>query len=573
MTKPRPEMARIAMLRIAMLQIAMLQSFALVLAVGCASAPDVPRVRFADAPAVDRVDDRRDVPVPPAQRAFYESLYNYDGVVRRRLTRAMELPRPERALGVNALDEVPDSTWFTNRIGFRDLTPDELRTGPSQVGSPELHRPWAVHATKPGAAELGLMITDARGIEFLLKFDLPAHPEQETATHVIVGKLLWACGFHVTDDYVVLFGPTDLVLAPDAVGKDVFGNKHPLGRAELDALLRTTGTAPDGRLRAMASRWLPGKPLGGHPDEGMRDDDPNDRIPHQLRRDLRGAYAMFAWLDHVDAQEGNSIDTWVEDGGRHHVEHYLIDFGKALGVMNTTGLNPRHGFEYFIDFAAMLHTLVTLGIEQQAWVGQVAPPLRGVGMFDAASFDPGAWKPDSPGYVEFLTADRFDKFWGAKILIRFTPEQIRAVVETGRLSDPRAVDYLTNTLVARQRATARYWFERVNPLDHFVVGPGDGGALCFDDLALVYRLGADPATTQYRVTSYDGDARALGPAITVRPDPAGHACTRPALAVGQGGYTIVRIETVRRGAGGATFVHVVRDPRAGAARVIGIWRQ
>ncbi|HEX7843535.1 MAG TPA: hypothetical protein VF469_38945 [Kofleriaceae bacterium] len=555
-------------------RIQMLQRFWLVLAAGCASAPEVPEVRFANAPAPDRVDDRRDVPVPPAERAFYQSLYEYNGTVQRRLTRAMELPRHERALGVNALDEVPDSTWFTNRIGARELTLDELRTGPSQVGSPERHRPWTVHTTKPGAAELGLRITDARGIEFLLKFDLPTSPEQETGAQVIAGKLLWACGFHVTDDYVVLFDPTDLVLASDAVSKDVLGNQHPLGRAELDELLRKTGTAPDGRLRAMASRWLAGKALGGPPDEGVREDDPNDRIPHQLRRDRRGAYAMFAWLDHVDAAESNAADMWVKDGGRHYVEHYLLDFGKALGVMNTTGLNPRHGFEYVVDFAAMLHSLVTLGVEKRPWEGQVAPPLRGVGMFDAASFDPGAWKSDWPAYVSFLTADRFDNFWGAKILIRFTPEQVRAVVETGRLSDPRAVDYLTATLVTRQRATARYWFDRVNPLDRFAVAPeGSGAVLCFDDLALVYGLGANPAATQYRITAYDRDGRALGGAVVFHPGAAGHACTGPlALTAGGDGYTILRVETRRPGQDLATLVHVARDPATGAPRVIGIWR-
>ena len=188
----------------------------------------------------------------------------------RPLTRAMELPPPRRALGVNALDDVPDSTWFTNRIGVRDLTIDELRTGPNQVGSPELHRPWTVHATKPGAPELGLLITDARGIKFLLKFDLPGHPEEETAAQVIVGKLLWACGYHVTDDYVVTFAPGDLVLARDAVVEDVFGDKRPLGRAELDDLLRGTPAAPGGALRAMASRWLPGKLLGGTGEQTRR---------------------------------------------------------------------------------------------------------------------------------------------------------------------------------------------------------------------------------------------------------------------------------------------------------------
>jgi hypothetical protein len=176
-----------------------------------------------------------------------------------------------------------------------------------------------------------------------------------------------------------------------------------------------------------------------------------------------------------------------------------------------------------------------------------------------------------------LTADRFDKFWGAKILIRLSPEQIRTVVETGRLSDPRAADYLTDTLVARQRATARYWFDRVNPLDHFTVRPAGGAAaLCFDDLALVYQLGADAAATQYQITAYDQAGRALGGAAAFRPTGpgmAGHVCAGPlTLAAGADGYTLLRVETVRPGTSLATLVHVARDPATGAPRVIGIWR-
>ena len=551
-----------------------IEMLALVVAAGCASPPDLPPARFANAPVVQRVDDRRNVPVPPAERPVYLNFYNYNGVVMRPLTRAMELPPPRRALGVNALDDVPDSTWFTNRIGVRDLTIDELRTGPNQVGSPELHRPWTVHATKPGAPELGLFITDARGIKFLLKFDLPGHPEEETAAQVIVGKLLWACGYHVTDDYVVTFAPGDLVLARDAVVEDVFGDKRPLGRAELDDLLRGTPAAPGGALRAMASRWLPGKLLGGIPSEGVRGDDPNDRIPHELRRDLRGGYPIFAWLDHVDMQEGNFVDAWIDDGGHHYVEHHMIDFGKALGVMNTTKLDPRPGYEYDVDFGAMAHWLVTLGTVDRPWEGTWSPPWRGVGMFDADHFDPAGWTPGTQAYLPLLLADRFDKFWGAKILVRFSPEQIRAAVEAGRLSDPRAVDYLTTTLVARQRAIARHWFDRVNPLDRFAIAPHDGGVeLCFDDLALAYRLGADPAATRYRVTSFDRTEKPLGAAAAFGPGAGGHACIAPlTLAPGGDGYTIVRIETTRPGFTGATLVHVARDPKTSAPRVIGIWR-
>src|SRR6187200_3310436 len=34
------------------------------------------------------------------------------------------------AKDVNTIDEVPDSSWFTNRIGSRPMTIDELRRGP-----------------------------------------------------------------------------------------------------------------------------------------------------------------------------------------------------------------------------------------------------------------------------------------------------------------------------------------------------------------------------------------------------------------------------------------------------------
>jgi hypothetical protein len=546
----------------------------LALVMSCASRRDLPAPRFANAPAVARVDDRRDVPAKPAEREFIHALYHYDGTVQRRLTRALELPRPQRAVGVNALDEVPDSTWFTNRIGVRDLTLDELRTGPARIGSPELHKPWTVRSTKSGGTEPGLMISDARGARFLVKFDMPEFPEQETATHVIVGKLLWACGFNVTDDYVVYFRPEDLVLAPDTVAKDVFGRKHPMRRSELDEILRQVAAEPDGRIRALASLWLDGKPLGGHPAEGVRADDINDRIPHPLRRDLRGMSAMFAWLDHVDVQEGNFIDMWVKEGSRHYVKHYLLDFGKAMGVMTSTAHNPRSGHEHVLDFAAISRSLVTAGVEERSWEGRTASPLRGVGMFAADDFDPGAWKSLTPAYVPFLTADRFDKFWAAKILIRFSRDQIRAAVESGRLSDPRAVDHLTDTLVARQRATARYWFERVNPLDRFAAANASTRtALCFDDLALRYRLGGSPLATRYRVTAYDVDGRLVSGARELPASRTGHVCSSPFdLAVPFDGYTIVRVETLRPGFSGETFVHLARDPASGIARVIGIWR-
>ena len=124
------------------------------------------------------------------------------------------------------------------------------------------------------------------------------------------------------------------------------------------------------------------------------------------------------------------------------------------------------------------------------------------------------------------------------------------------------------------RAVARHWFERVNPLDHFTaVSASTSTAICFDDLSLLYQLGAGSAATRYRVTTYDVDGRSVGLPRALAATGSGHVCTSPLdLAAPFDGYTIVRVETLRPGFAGETFVHLARDPTSGAARVIGIWR-
>jgi hypothetical protein len=542
---------------------------------GCAGKPATPPVRFANAPAASVVDDRRDVPRRPKRRTFLVATDRNDSYVRA-LTRVLELPRHRRALGVNALDEVPDSTWFTNRIGVRDLSLEELRTGPARAGSPEPHKPWTIHSTKIGGSAVGFIITDARGEKYLLKLEAPGFFEIETGAAAIVNRLIWAAGYNVPEDHVVYLRPEDLVLAPDAKIKDAFGNESPLDRAELERRMALVERVPDGRLRGLASRMLDGAPLGGHPPRGVRKDDPNDRIPHELRRDLRGAYVFYSWLDQTDIKEDNTLDMWVADPAdpkRHYVKHYLIDFGKSLGAMATTQHDPRRGLHYRHDATLMLTSLVTLGLAPRKWERRVAPEFRGLGLYETTTFDPGAWKPDSPAYLPFRTADAYDKLWAAKILMRFSPEHIRAVVETARYSDPRTARYIADTIIARQRATARHWFWRVSPLDRFDLASGQ---LCFDDLMIVHDLAPVAQATRYTVTAYDRHGRRIGAPLAYRANQTGHSCVGPvALAGGGGGdgYTIFRIDTERLHFRGTTFVHAARASGADAPRVIGIWRQ
>jgi hypothetical protein len=538
---------------------------------GCSSSP-VPAVRFANAPAVDIVDDRRDVPHRPKPRAFIRALRRTDSYVSL-ATRPLELPRQRRALGVNALDEVPDSTWFTNRIGVRDLSPEEIRRGPAVAGSPEPHKPWTIHSTKTSGTAPGFVMTDARGERFLLKFDQAGLREMETGADVVTNRLLWAAGYHVPEDHVVYFRTGDLVLAPDAKLKDAFGDEHRLDRAELHRRLAEIDRDPDGRLRALASRLCDGEPLGGHAVRGVRKDDPNDRIPHELRRDLRGAYALFSWLDHTDIKEDNTLDMWIADPAdprRHYVKHYLVDFGMSLGSMAMFKRDPRRGHEYKHDLPDVLVSFVTLGLHPRRWERRVEPELVGAGMFEAETYHPGAWRPDTPAYLPFRTADEHDKLWGSRILIRFTPAQIRAAVDAARYSDPRTARYVTDTLIARQRATARYWFWRKSPLDRFEL---QRGWLCFDDLMIVHDLAPVVPTTRYTVTAHDRHGRPVGAPITWRPNATGRSCVgQVPLAGGADGYTILRIDTERLHFRGTTFVHAARDPGAGAPRVIGIWR-
>src|SRR5215813_4149639 len=47
------------------------------------------------------------------------------------------------SLNVNSLGEVPDSSWFTNRIGVRDMSIAEVLEGPDTVDGPA-SGPWLV---------------------------------------------------------------------------------------------------------------------------------------------------------------------------------------------------------------------------------------------------------------------------------------------------------------------------------------------------------------------------------------------------------------------------------------------
>jgi hypothetical protein len=255
---------------------------------------------------------------------------------------------------------------------------------------------------------------------------------------------------------IVQFRREDLRFEPGARYTDPLGRKRPITEEFLDRLLERVPRREDGSYRAVASRLLAGKPLGPFEYRGRRRDDPEDLIPHEHRRELRGLWTICAWLNHADSRGPNSLDVWVTENGRSFVRHHLIDFGSCLGSGAVAARSPQTGGEYFVDYGVMARSLLTLGLWRQPWERTVDPGLPSIGFIEASAFDPDGWRPDYPNPA-FDERTEADIRWGARIVAGFTDEHIRAAVAQGRYSNPRAADYLAKVLIERRDKLVKRW--------------------------------------------------------------------------------------------------------------------
>ena len=84
-------------------------------------------------------------------------------------------PSGTRAKNINTIDEVPDSNWFTNRIGSTRVTVDEIARGPNRGAAPDPSR-WVLIREKTSGAHPGFTARDAKGETWFLEFDPPWAP-------------------------------------------------------------------------------------------------------------------------------------------------------------------------------------------------------------------------------------------------------------------------------------------------------------------------------------------------------------------------------------------------------------
>jgi len=458
-------------------------------------------------------DDRRRIAKPPADEInIIDDIFDKQS---RKMQNSFNLARqlrllfnrPKQAMNVDAYDEVPDSSWFTNRNARKPMTLEEIVLGANTSTGPDTSNPWTIFRVKDEGVTVGFDIEDSLGIKYVIKFEPIGFSEMCSGAEIVCSKLFHAAGYNVPENHIIYFDPQILELGDNIRFTDSKGKRRVLTRDDLDDILSRVEYEADGRIRVTASKYLTDNPenlLGPFKYVDCRKDDPNDFIPHEHRRELRGLRVMAAWLNHFDTKANNTINVFTDEG---YIKHYLIDFGSTLGSNGDEPMPPYIGFDTSFGPKQIVVNTATLGLNVKPWEKPVEIKYPSIGHFVSTYFHPQKYKFILPNPAFENMTDR-DGYWGAKLVMSFTDEQIEAVVEEGRYSDPEAAAYLVRTILERRDITGRYWFDRMPPLDRFKIrnDTGDNKGLAFSDLGVEAGL-FDGPKTQYRYEARFPDGR------------------------------------------------------------------
>ena len=527
---------------------------ALAAAAGAARAREPAMRWFADRPVAWSEHDQENVPARPEPNHLQDeplTLTIRDSAANE-ADRLLSAEGARPAADVNAMDEVPCSTWFCARNHRRPLPVDEIARGP---GRPAV-LPLTVTKGKDEGAATGFVVVDAAKNKFMLKLDPPGHLGLVTAAETVGYRLFHAAGYNVPGAHLVDFRRDQLRVSPKATFELFKVQKRPLTEAQVTAKLQGVPHLADGRVRGVAIPWIQGDVLGSFDFIGRRASDPNDRIPHEDRRSLRASWVLFAWLSVLDAGPINTIDAYVEQSGRHFVRHYLFDFSCSFGSATDYAQGPQHDGEYLVEVGRTLGSLLSLGFYQRPFQAESSRAewvrLNGtypsIGYYPAESFDPDTYRGNRrvPAHMRMTARDAY---WGAKIVTSFTDEQLHAVVAAAGLPD-RDAAYLEHALEVRRDIIGRRYLRAIAAVENPALSP-DGGLLCFDDLA-VGRGYAGRDEPTYLVDRLDGDGRVVA-SFEQR-------ATGPRACVGTGGpdpgmpYQVIRMRERLRGPRGEAIV-------------------
>jgi hypothetical protein len=470
------------------------------------------------------------------------------------------------AQDVNTLGEVLDGAWYVNRHGRTRMSSDELRRGSGDAQPPSTTGAWHVLLLKNDESYPTIVFRDENNRVYRLRFDAHGAPELATGAAMIASRFFHALGYHVPETYLAVIDRERLVIETNATEITSNASVRPLLPEHIDRLLAGVRRNDDGRYRATALK-VPidvVSMIGPYQLFGTRNDDPNDTVPHEHRRDLRGLQVFAAWLNHTRMDALHTFDIVVKPEGEPlHIRHYLLDFMATLG----SGINgPKsvwEGHDPVYGRQATIKNIAGLGLYTPAWMRASYPDLPAVGRFDSESFEPEKW---TPLYDVAPFANRLpdDTFWAARQVMAFTDDDIRTIVKVAQYSDARVERWIANCLIERRNRIGRAYFAKVLPLDDIAVR---GAELTFVDLAVQYKF-EEPRRHRVDWLTYDNKAGKPSTLLSTTED---RQIPAAASAAPAGSYVLARI--TMEGAAQGTAVDVVLRRETSGLRVIGVDRE
>jgi hypothetical protein len=499
---------------------------------------------FIDAPAVQDMGDDAPIPLVKWHDPLKETTLT-QAYVERPMIEALNPRRAPEAGDVNALDEVPRSSW----AWAAHDEPDTLG-GANEEPEP----PFRMLDVPAVTREHAITVLDARGRRFEIWRDPPDRAEMATGAAAVASHLLRVVGYFTPGVFT-----SDLALSDFAVGD-----------AKQMAALRAVvaaGPAPwKARFRVALTRWPIGLDVGPTPSSDVRADDPNDRVPHEDRRTLRALKLIFGWLGMTETDASVLRDAYVGEPGRGHLVHFIAGLAGALGADAVVRPIAAKDDDSDLSSRNVWVTLGTLGLydEKQRLTSRRWPAI---GEYRAA------WVP-----AEFHTSppiapmDRLlpgDAYWAAKRIARVRTPDIDEAIAAAQYHDPTARAALVDLLRVRQAIAIRWGLSQVTPceVERLEQGADGGAALILRDEAPTFGI-SPAAAASFRVELVDASGvRLADPTTLVLSGATIFPVRLPPTAPS---YVVVRVwgnrvvSTPR-----AMEVHLARDPRW---KVVGVVR-